>query len=328
MRMRRYFYLFAVPFAAALVTLSALLVLNLRVTVQSNYWETESYKRKLALVPIDGQKLVVVAGSNAYFGIQAGALEKSTGIRAINLAVQGALSFDFMTALIKNLLVTGDIVLLPLEYTFYSETHHAIRDRTNTLQASVAWSLYPAYLWSLPATEWLSFIRHLSYGRLWEGVRSRLDPPRDISVYRVEGLNEWGDNTIDYRNAATRTLLDYNVHEEQARGLPQFDPDSRRLRDIERFIAWAKNHGVMLLAAFPNTMDVPPFRGPQLASLREDIQRFWAGHRVAFVDDPAAATVSPEMILDTPYHPTLEGSQLRTARLIRRLCATIPICHA
>ena len=57
-------------------------------------------------------KLLIVAGSSAYFGISAQSIERATGIRSINLGMQAGLSFDLITDLLKDRLKAGDVVLV------------------------------------------------------------------------------------------------------------------------------------------------------------------------------------------------------------------------
>ena len=325
--MRRFLVYFFMPVAVAAVALATLLMINAGVTVQSNYWEVEGFRRKLALADIAEPKLLVVAGSSAYFGMSAQALERATGLRSVNLGMQAGLSFDLIADLLKSRLKAGDVVLLPLEYTYYGNVYSGIRQRTNTLVASVAWSLKPGFLLTLPVSDWLTFIRHLTFARLWEGVESYFMPPRDgLLLYRVAGIDRWGDNTIDYRDPATPHHLAANLAEELARGLPRVEPDSRRVQDIDKFLNWAQAADVAVLAAFPNTFSAPPFEGVALANLQESIREFWRARGIPLVDDAAAATIAPNQVTDTPYHQSPDGAVARTRRLLQQLCRQTAYC--
>ena len=313
---------------AALVALATLLAVGAGMPVKGNYWETEGFRRKLALVeetnpgipPRILPRILIVAGSNAYFGVNARAFAEATGRTAVNLAMQGALPFDFYAALLRDLLRPGDIVVLPLEYAYYGSVHPLIRDRVAFLEASVALSMRPSYLLTRPVGDWLNFLRTLSLARLWEGARERLRPPAERQ-YRVGVIDAWGDNAADYWTPESHLHLRGALREEALRGLTEFDPDSPSVRSIVRFVEWARRHDVTVVAALPNTFEQPPFAGPELAELRRRIAGFWEQLRVPLLT--AAATIGPEHVLDTPYHPTLEGASVRTASLVAEFCRAV-----
>lgn len=319
----RYFLWLAAPLVVALVALATLLAMSAGMPVKGNYWETEGFRRKLALVEKTHPKILIVAGSNAYFGVNAQAFAKATSRNAVNLAMQGALPFDFYAALLRDVLKPGDIVLLPLEYAYYGAVHPIIRDRVAFLEASVALSMRPSYLLTLPVGHWLNFLRALSLKRLWEGAMERMRPPAERQ-YRVGVTDAWGDNVADYWTPESHLHLGNAVREEASRGLTKFDADSPSVRSIVRFVEWARRHDVTVVAALPNTYEKPPFAGPGLAELRRRIAGFWEQLRVPLLT--AGATIGPAHVLDTPYHPTLEGARVRTAALLTDFCRIVKGC--
>ncbi len=323
--MARYFLWLAAPLMAALVVLAMLLAASAGMPVKGNYWETEGFRRKLALVAPSAAKILVVAGSNAYFGVNAEAFAKATDRNAVNLAMQGALPFDFYAALLRDILRPGDIVLLPLEYAYYGPVHSSILDRVAFLEASVALSMRPSYLLEKPVGDWVNFVRNLSLKRLWEGAMERLRAPAERQ-YRVGVVDAWGDNVADYWTPESHLHLRNAVREEASRGLTRFDRESPSVRSLVRFVAWARRHDVTVIAALPNTLDAPPFAGSDLAELRRTIAGFWEDLGVPLLT--VGATISSEHILDTPYHPTLEGARLRTAALVAEFCRVVAGCKA
>ncbi len=323
--MARYFLWLAMPLAAALVMLAMLLVASAGMPVKGNYWETEGFRRKLALVEASRAKILVVAGSNAYFGVKAEAFAKATGRNAVNLAMQGALPFDFYAALMREILKPGDVVVLPLEYAYYGLVHPSILDRVAFLEASVALSMKPSYLLTRPVGDWVNFVRNLSLPRLWEGAKERLRSPAERQ-YRVGAFDDWGDNVADYWTPESHLHLRNAVREEASRGLTRFDPASPSVRSIRGFVEWARRHDVTVIAALPNTFEAPPFAGPDLAELRRRIAGFWGELGVPLLT--MGATISSEHVLDTPYHPTLEGARVRTAALLAEFCRVVDACKA
>ena len=59
-------------------------------------------------------------------------------------------------------------------------------------------------------------------------------------------------------------------------------------------------------------------------ALKDQVVRFWQSMGIVVLE--AGATVPADQILDTPYHPTLEGARQRTELLVSELCERLPIC--
>jgi hypothetical protein len=320
---RRYFAALALPVALAWLAIAALIALNVNVVIQPVYWETVGFDRKLAGTKRPGPKIVVAAGSNAYFGIKAGLLAAATGRNAVNLAMQGALPFRFYAGLLEEHLKPGDIVLLPLEYAYYGDVHPSIRARVKTIEVSLSLAYRPKHLLDLPLDEALGLLRYLTFQRLWEGIQERFKPA-EARKYRAGIVDQWGDNTVNYQTPASHLHLRNAIAEEASRGLTRFDETSDRVKSLATFVAWARRHDVTVIAALPNTLDAPPFSGPELQILRDEIVRFWEAMGVPVLR--GGATLPADQILDTPYHPTLEGARRRTELLVDEFCRRHPIC--
>ena len=311
--MRRYFICLALPLLAAIGLLGGLIAASAGMAVKGNYWETEGLRRKLSLAGKPGPKIVIVAGSNAYFGINAGAFARASGCNAVNLAMQGALPFSFYAGLLAPVLTPGDTVILPLEYAYYDDPHPSIGDRVASLEASVALSLTPAYLFTRPLADSALMLRHLSIDRIWEGVAERFKFPSQ-RVYRVGVIDEWGDNIADYLTPESHLHLQNALAEERVRGLTTFNGQSRSVASIRQFVRRAGEQRVKVFASLPNTLDALPFAGPKLAALREDIRGFWSSLEVPLL--VAGVDIDAARMLDTPYHPTLAGAKGRTVALL------------
>lgn len=153
----------------------------------------------------------------------------------------------------------------------------------------------------------------------------RLRPPHERQ-YRVGVIDAWGDNVADYLTPESPAHLRFNVREEASRGLTKFDADSRSVRSIVLFVDWARRHDVTVVAALPNTLDEAPFAGPELVELRRRIAGFWKQERVPLLS--VGATIGLEHILDTPYHPSLQGARVRTRLLLEEFCRVVAACTA
>lgn len=321
--MIRYFVALALPVVVVWSGIVTLIALNLGVVVPAVHWEADGFRHKLPGTERPGPKIVIAAGSNAYFGLQAKQLAAATGRNAVNLGMQGALPFRFYAGLLEKHLKPGDIVLLPLEYGYYGNIPPSIRARVKIVEVSLSLGFRPEHLLDLPLDEALGLLRYLTFQRLWEGLQEHFKPA-ETRKYRAGIVDQWGDNVADLRAPDTHLHLRNAIAQEVGFGLTRFDETSASVKSVEKFVAWARRHDVTVIAALPNTLEAPPFSGPGLQALKDQIVRFWQSMGIVVLE--AGATVPADLILDTPYHPTLDGARQRTELLVSELCERLPIC--
>ncbi|MFW6345608.1 MAG: hypothetical protein ACOC0M_04665, partial [Halomonas sp.] len=106
---------------AGLSLLWALLFLGqLGKPVPRGRWVAEvSAIKEARLAAVASPKVVILAGSNAWFGLDSGLLEAAWGTPVVNHAVNAALGLRYILASAEPELRAGDLVLMPLEYPLY-----------------------------------------------------------------------------------------------------------------------------------------------------------------------------------------------------------------
>lgn len=189
--------------------------------VKAEWWVKHFYYYKDHIAStIKERKVIILAGSNALFGIDSNKLEEITGIKTINLAVHAGFDLDFFYYKIKQHMKEGDVIVLPLELPFYwrnSKTDWFINNM-------MAWEK-DGYLASLSIFEMVSFIYAVPPKRILEGVfkQGSTNPlltskevilqikkgnPQDVKddqIYDYRLLNNKGDLLLDLN--PTRELL-------------------------------------------------------------------------------------------------------------------------
>ena len=94
---------------------------QLNAPVGASYWVDSLYKYKeYRMSKLDAPRLIIVGGSNVLFGINTEEVEKSTGYKVINFGVHAGMDFDYIYYRLKKNIHKGDIVVMPLEYSYYS----------------------------------------------------------------------------------------------------------------------------------------------------------------------------------------------------------------
>ena len=89
--------------------------------IKSEYWINSSYQYKdFKAKSIKSKKIIIISGSNSLFGINSELIQKKTGYPVVSLAVHASLDIDFLLYKIKEHINDGDIIVMPLEFEFYS----------------------------------------------------------------------------------------------------------------------------------------------------------------------------------------------------------------
>jgi hypothetical protein len=83
------------------------------------YYVKEHLAREQLNIP--ASKIIIVAGSGSLFGVDNTILSQITQRPVINMATHAGLSFDYHMGKVIPFVKTGDIVVMPLEFTYYSE---------------------------------------------------------------------------------------------------------------------------------------------------------------------------------------------------------------
>ena len=117
-------YLIGILVAAILAALAcgALVFALVPAPVAAEYWVREMLivKRHLAHLHSKRPKILVVAGSNVLFGVDAGLLSRELGVPVINFGLHGALPLEVLLEEAGRAALPGDAVVLPLEYPYFS----------------------------------------------------------------------------------------------------------------------------------------------------------------------------------------------------------------
>lgn len=69
----------------------------------------------------EGPRLIIVSGSNGFLGFDGDLLQKQTGRKVINFAINAGLDLNFYIDRLRAHLRPSDIVLLPLEHAYYKK---------------------------------------------------------------------------------------------------------------------------------------------------------------------------------------------------------------
>jgi len=313
--MSRKFTFIALATTAALAMLwGGLFYLELGTQTAASYARCENvrFKRELGQ-HVSGPKLVVVAGSSTARGINAEILSRITGVQTINFGLFAGVGPDIVLYEARRVLRPGDIALLALEYNHYvypGPTADAI---------DYVLGCGREYFRELPPTEKLRYVFGLGFGRIYQSLM--LDSRAMAREIDQSNLTPRGDMRL------VPAVFPGLSQQDQARmslyrPIPiAVDLRSDGARTIAAFVAWAKLHGVAVLATWPNTIYFPQYDHARGFS---DLRRFYDGLGVKMVGDASSSLLPLSMFYNTQYHLNIEGIRMRSQQLAVDLLKVLP----
>ena len=303
---------------------------QLGVPTHSSQWIYDITQKQIQLAEQSpGPRLLVVSGSSGLFGINAAEIERETGYPTFNLSTHAALLLDYRLDQLKKIVRPGDTLLFAWEYEHYQE-HDSYSPE---IDYDYVIAHDPDYFRRLPLASKIAMATRLPFKRLQKGwsnlrhpekVRTPTPPysPYTPITPGVDCLDDHGDevfNTPDQQ----RTNGDFTGTGVLARGLPPGRNES--FDELARFIAWAHERHITVLATFPNVLWIPAYDSPVAAKTIRQIAAFYSSQGVPMIGTAQEALIhSRADFLDSSYHLTHDAALRRTERLIPELRPYLP----
>ncbi|MDD2266026.1 hypothetical protein [Sulfuricurvum sp.] len=288
----------------------------------SSQWIADAYALKTAAAQkIEGKKIVIVAGSTALFGIDSKKLEETYRLPVVNFGVNAGLLLPYVLLKSQSVLKRGDIVILPLEYHFY--TYDGI---PNAQMIDQIWSRDPSFFWKLSWKERLSMLWMTPISRLVDGFLAQGGSPMMCGPYGYKNLDERGDQTHTSEEEAKQWATDWEGLKKE---LPRRygavgNVDSLGWKWLRRYVAWAAQNGICLIVT-PSTMmyDDSYWKDPEERRFYEGLKARIEALGVPFIGNPYSTMYGREMYFNTDFHLIDTGREVWTQQLINDLGSDI-----
>lgn len=287
-------------------------------------------KAAIALIPSpNNQRILIISGSNGLLGISAATISQTTGIETINLSSHAGLGGEYILRWASSLIREGDVILLPLEYQFYSATgisddfvnfdalgRFAISYDHQILQEiSTTSKLKFALLNSISGKDWKEYISyfggHLSKTAIQEKLRQR---GTQGHCYTSFTLNKYGDETCNIGKDALpidSAVLTTAI----SPSMSDIDPSGY----IKKFVQIAAQKGAKVIPLYPVSTYTEDYQNPAFQESAQNIKKFWEAQGLEFQDSLAEALLPPNLMYNTNYHPKDSGRSQRTKSIIELL---------
>jgi len=257
----------------------------------------EAYDLKTAYARSLGaqRKIVVVGGSSSLYGVRCQVLAARTGLPCVNMAVTGGIGIDLIFVKAEPVIRPGDVVLLPIEYDFFTagddarngnilaNTYALTYDRP--LLATFDWYRRASSLFSQSLIDDLSAVTEM--GLAAAGIQRRfllsdLTPEGDMSRHTPARALQFRDTLARLKGAAPAAQV----------------PDCFGSREIAGFVARVRAIGAHPVATQPPTIDDGPDSPRGFAAWAA----FWQRLGVPVIDLPSQGRYPRAAFYDTHYH--------------------------
>lgn len=279
-------------------------------------WANQLFEQKTrAANHIQGQKLVIVAGSSTHFGVNAEKISKELKIPTINFGTFGGLEPEYFFYKVKNVLKPGDTVIVALEYVFY--TYRPKRYGPVYVDHFIARD--PAFFFSLPYRDQLEIIASISLKRLVKPILTLLRKNSNSPICKSVYYTPYGDTQNTNRVCMTdveRASKEKGVPDP---GLSNPSAVSNIWDDLRNFSLWCKKNNINVIATAPNHMYFEQIDNEKTQANLQIIKDHYATLGIPFIGDPFKAMLDEAYYFDTIYHPNELGKELYTQQLIEAI---------
>ncbi len=261
---------------------------------------------------IEEEKIVVVGGSNVAYNISAEQLTQTLNKPSFNMGTTAYLGFDFFSTQIKNYANEGDIIILSLEPSVFSDiidyqtVWYAIENHENMYQ-------------NIP----LSYLPHLilgyyQYSDFKIGVNSTGE---DIATkeegYLKRGFNEYGDLLDELH---PDNILENLYNTQDTKEINTDILSNNIISRLNSLNSWAKKNGVQLfltyapfneLALIDDGSENSGMAG--VLSLQSYLEK---NCDIPWLGEYSEGIMDAELFFDSNNHLNSTGKEIRTQDLI------------
>lgn len=324
---------FFTPLIVAAAAYPVLWYLSLGYFYKGELWLDEIYhaKKHFALQEQE-QKLLIVSGSNSLFSIDSERMTKLTGISTYNFGGSAGLTLGFLADQVLQVAKAGDIVLMPLEYDYYSR-----KEPTDwVLNNLQSWGFN--HLRSYRTSESWLYFKSPDYAAVFQRLKARLRyhlkgsnlliDPSHISYAAIPsgGPLPWGGYGLSSLNTRGDFFVSVEPLSEYAEKIttegvayPYEEPVTEYfVSELARFTSELADQNIELYLTWPVTASNPLMDVKDeviLANLLLFRERVYekTGHTI--ICDPEISNLPANLFFDSSNHPNAIGAILRTELL-------------
>lgn len=280
----------------------------------NNLWVEGAYAQKLAQAKVIRQpKLVVVAGSNAMFGIHSPTLAQAVGRPVINLGVNAGILSPYLLIYARQAVKPGDWVLLPLEYPLY-------HDRFEVNQVFLEYWLSHPVTYGLNPLRLARLLAETPLLRVVQGYQGVPAGFQVAGLYGAQHLDANGDQSLSAHAQRSEALFSGARDSAVQHYGDQASAFNGSWPMWQAFARDVRAAGGCAVFVPPAMLDRAAYhQDPMEAAFYKGLPSEAARHGLLYVGEPLAFMYPTDAFFDTNYHLTAEMRLMHTQRLAQLL---------
>ncbi len=312
---------FLLMIGGSLISLIIIYTLSYYLLATREILVSHSYKQFL-LQHTQGQRLIIDSGSNSFFGIDSNLLEKELNILTINLADNAGYPLKNKLLRIEKYSHQGDIIMLPLEWQFYS--YDKIPDVfLNNLLGNLNYYHQKSPLqdikqvWSTPFSIFITDLNHYR--------KSIKNNSSNLNEYHIKFNNkERGDFiqenfVLEFEKASKVTPCDEYV---LGNALKNNFTLSIIFKENIKLIQQLQKKGLHIFFTWPVVVGDNCYSDKRVAELKRFvnlIKKTMKDNGLIIVGDPYENKFSQKFMLNSYYHINAKARTIHTKKLIKHI---------
>ena len=281
-------------------------------------WVWDAYQKKEHISQeIESPKIVIVAGSNALFGVDSNMLSKAYDMPVLNDGVNAGIGLPAILFMARRVINPHDIVIIPLEYPLYSYDGKAGVQMIDFILSRV-----PHLFFQLSLQEQLYIAWHISFERVWRGYMDDSQAPITKGLYTALHIDAHGDQNkteLRYRAAYLDELQREHINH-PVKFAKDFDREAIGWSYLEEFVSWCSARSVKVVFMPSTLMWDRSYKEDSkehafYSHLPQEVRkRGWE-----YVGDPYEYMYDNRFYFNTKYHLINSGRAIRTKQMIADL---------
>ena len=281
-------------------------------------------------------RIIIESGSNSHHSINSLMIEKELGLLTLNMAHHAGYPLDFILHKLAPFLNNKDVVILPLEYPYYSRDDKAIiSDITNELSRHGKF-----FFNALPLNKKLFVLTKLNFTQGSKpfinayflakhnliGSDFKFDEKLNINDLLKNGQRGDVNYTMLLNQGIDLSKIDQNNGKtcQESTEVEQLNP--KFIQNIELMKEIKAKTGARFIFTYPalagkDCFDFSTPKGEKLKTLIEQIKPLVESYGFLFIGNPFDSYF-PNNMLNTYWHIDEKARDIRTQRLIEELKKT------
>ncbi len=275
-------------------------------------WVYDAYQKKVKIAKrIKGKKILIVAGSNALFGINSKKLSKAFNLPVVNFGVNAGILLPYTLHKAKEVLNSGDIVLMPLEYSMYIYDGEA-----NSQMIDYIFARDPSFLKELYPKELFNVLFKVSFDRILTGYKEYQNREVRAGIYGAFNIDNWGDQINTEVKSRSREMFNEVLNHKAETYAKEFKRDALSWKWLKSFLKWTKERDIKVILMPPTMMFQKEY---QKEDFYKNLPQIAKKKGFIFIGEPLKYMYDKKFYFNTNYHLIDRARDFNTENIIKDL---------